>query len=145
MSTVATDGLSMSADGQVTSHRDYVVSLSETKIKRVGDKIVGCCGGSGSDEPFIQWLRDGGEKPELDENFCALVIGPEPPRVYWHDYTSNEVVVPYSIGSGAPFALAAMDLGKSPADAVTYATTRDVFSGGVITTLFLETELKAVA
>lgn len=144
MTTVATDGRSMSADGQVTSSRDYVVGLAETKIRRIGNKIVGFSGGSGCDGPFLAWMGGAEDKPELDDSFCALVISTdEKPRVYWHDYTSNEVTVPHSIGSGAPFALAAMDLGYSPSDAVTYATTRDIYSGGIITTLFLETEAVA--
>lgn len=147
MTTIATDGHTMAADGQVTSSRDYIVHTAETKIKRTSSgKIVGCSGGSGGDEPFINWLENGGDAPKLDESFCALVLSADgPPRVYWHDCTSNEIAVPYAIGSGAPFALAAMDLNKSPEEAVVYASTRDVYTGGVITAFQLEPQMRVAA
>lgn len=37
-----------------------------------------------------------------------------------------------AMGSGADFAIAAMDMGKSTADAVRYASTRDIFTGGTV-------------
>jgi hypothetical protein len=52
---------------------------------------------------------------------------------------------PYAMGSGRRFALAALDLGKSPREAVAYACTRDVFSGGEITVLTIEPPIRAVA
>ena len=43
----------------------------------------------------------------------------------WIELNSDAV-----IGTGQPFALAAMDFGKSAKEAVKYAITRDIYSGG---------------
>jgi ATP-dependent protease HslVU (ClpYQ) peptidase subunit len=42
---------------------------------------------------------------------------------------------PDAIGSGAPYALAAMDMGASAAEAVRAAMKRDIYSGGKVTTI----------
>ena len=44
----------------------------------------------------------------------------------------------YAIGSGADFALAAMDLGKTAKEAVEYAMTRDVYTGGKVVVFNVE-------
>ena len=45
----------------------------------------------------------------------------------------------YACGSGAPYALAAMDTGKSAIEAVGYAMLRDIYSGGKRRAFNLET------
>lgn len=47
---------------------------------------------------------------------------------------------PWADGSGQSFALAAMDLGKSAEDAVTYAATRDTMTGGKVNTFVVDLE-----
>lgn len=42
---------------------------------------------------------------------------------------------PDAIGSGAPYALAAMDMGASAVDAVLAAMKRDIYTGGIIKTV----------
>jgi ATP-dependent protease HslVU (ClpYQ) peptidase subunit len=148
MTTIATDGKSMAGDGQTThGSADYVVSLVTPKVVRTqSGRIVGCCGPCGDDELFIEWLEGGGKKPRLGTGFAAIVLSAtEPARVYYNDCTSEVLRSPYAIGSGASWALAAMDMGKSPTEAVAYAATRDVFTGGEIITLSPEPPLKAVA
>lgn len=44
----------------------------------------------------------------------------------------DEIKIPYAIGSGAGFALAAMDAGASAEEAVRIACKRDIYSGGRI-------------
>ncbi|WP_214510545.1 proteasome subunit beta [Pseudomonas brassicacearum] len=45
---------------------------------------------------------------------------------------------PDAIGSGAPYALAAMDMGASAEDAVRAAMKRDIYTGGAIGTLVID-------
>lgn len=47
---------------------------------------------------------------------------------------------PFAIGSGADFALAAMDLGKTAKEAVEYASTRDLGTNNIIQVANLEEE-----
>ncbi|MCP6695873.1 proteasome subunit beta [Pseudomonas donghuensis] len=50
---------------------------------------------------------------------------------------------PDAIGSGAPYALAAMDMGASAEEAVRAAMKRDIYTGGKIRTLRLDQHAKA--
>ncbi|MNR66547.1 hypothetical protein D3C85_1900920 [compost metagenome] len=45
---------------------------------------------------------------------------------------------PDAIGSGAMYALAAMDMGASAAEAVRAAMKRDIYSGGKLTTIAIK-------
>ena len=47
-------------------------------------------------------------------------------------YEELKVEFNASIGSGSSFALAALDFGKSAAEAVEYAATKDCFTGGLV-------------
>lgn len=139
MTTIATDGKSMAADGQ-TTRDDHIICVSTKKIRRLkSGKIVGCCGASGDEQLFIDWLEGEEKKPKLQGGFGAIVLDPKAgPRAYFFDCTSDKIEGNYAIGSGAQFALAAMDCGRSPAEAVKIASARCVFTGGKITTLHLE-------
>jgi 20S proteasome alpha/beta subunit len=53
--------------------------------------------------------------------------------------------LPTATGSGREFALAAMDLGASPEEAVKIACERDMMSGGNITALTRPRKLRRVA
>lgn len=147
MTTIATDGRTIAADGQITAAKDYVVNTRASKLARLAaGRIVGCCGPTGDGELFIEWLENGGKKPRLCGTFAAIVLSMnDAPRVYWNDCTSEKILAAYAIGSGAQWALAAMDLGKGVEEAVAYACTRDIYSGGEITVLHLDQPLQAVA
>jgi ATP-dependent protease HslVU (ClpYQ) peptidase subunit len=137
VTTIATDGHTMAADGQTTCE-NRAVNFTTKKIHRLKDgRIVGYCGDSGDDGLFIEWLEKGGKKPKTNSTF--IVLDPDgPPRIYFHDLTSTEITPPYSIGTGSAFALAAMDCGKSPEEAVTLASMRDIYTGGVIMAYHLD-------
>lgn len=138
----------MSADGRVTEG-DIITQDGYCKIRRLGDgRIVGFSGNAFNDEAFAAWLVHGGELPKgvSDDEFSCLVLYPDG-SIKTYDSFGREFdeVAPYAIGSGRKFAFAAMDMGRSPADAVTYSIARDIYSGGVVATLFIDAELRAVA
>lgn len=145
MTTIATDGKSMAADGRVTSC-DMIFSEELVKIHRLADgRLVGIAGSGYFHEPFLKWLEEGGEKPKLSDNFEGLVLHPDGTAC---TYDENCYRLPESLptasGSGRPFALAAMDLGFSPEEAVKAAIRRDTQSGGKITVLHLKPALEVV-
>lgn len=110
-------------------------------------------GGSGTADDVLAvlaWLNEGGDKPTV-EHFAALLIDtegqcarlegglrPMPIREPFH-----------SVGSGRDFAIAAMALGKTAADAVALAMQFDPWTGGDVQTLRLPlvkpTELEDLA
>lgn len=89
------------------------------------------CGPPSEFELFI----DEFEKRDLQTEFDCSAFIIESDIAYlittdngkFHKYKMNHN---HSIGCGCDFALAAMDFGKSAKDAVKYAMTRDVYTGG---------------
>jgi ATP-dependent protease HslVU (ClpYQ) peptidase subunit len=146
MTTIACDGESMAGDGRICSGSTIFGSNAE-KITLLKDgRIVGVAGNARYQQLFIAWLTNGGELPELDDEFEALVLRPDG-TVLSYDYKGRELQeeLPTATGSGREFALAAMDLGASPEEAVKIACERDMMSGGKITVLTRPRKLRRVA
>lgn len=137
MTTLATDGTEMAADGLVCAG-NLVSATDCPKIERLSDgRIVGAAGDLISAEAFRRWMRDGqGELPLLDEEFEGVVAdGSSHVVVYDFRCRPLRLPTPYAAGSGRELAMGAMLAGKSPTEAVEIACTRDVYSGGSIITL----------
>ncbi|AVZ45396.1 hypothetical protein [Escherichia phage vB_EcoM-Ro121c4YLVW] len=69
-----------------------------------------------------------------DEEFIALVVHPDG-RIFLHEGNNPTRAYPideeyYAVGSGSDFALAALDAGATPEQAMEVAKKRDAFSGG---------------
>jgi ATP-dependent protease HslVU (ClpYQ) peptidase subunit len=147
MTTIATDGRSMAGDGLITD--DNVVCATDfPKVRRLSDgRIVGFCGNSFNYDAFADWLESGeGEPPAATDGFGCIVLATDGTVTSYDERgrTFRERGA-WAIGSGCRFAIAAMDMGKSPAEAVAYAVTRDIFTGGEITVLTIEPQIKAAA
>lgn len=137
MTTIATDGKTMAGDTQTTggNHR---VSF-RPKVHRAPDgRLFGSSGLTWCCERFARWMMEGGEKPELDEDFCALVLNTDGSIDYYcRKFEPVRYQAPMAVGSGDDLAIGAMLAGKGPAEAVAIAIERDVRSGGDITVLEL--------
>jgi ATP-dependent protease HslVU (ClpYQ) peptidase subunit len=146
MTTIATDGNTMAGDGLVTSG-NVIFAWDAVKVVQLKDgRLVGTTGSAFYADPFAVWLNDGGDIPELDDNFEALVLMPDGTcRSYDHKGRWINEELPTACGTGREFALAAMDLGASPEEAVEVASKRDTCSGGKITVLSRPRKLRRVA
>lgn len=112
-----------------------------TKIHRLSDGRL--YGGSGNAEDLfavLHWLDQGGEKPKVTD-FAALLIGTD-----GRCQRMESALVPFpvaepfhAIGSGRDFAILAMRLGKSAQEAVALAAEFDIYTGGEIQALSLDT------
>ena len=134
MTTIATDGVTIAGDGKITSG-DTITDLNRVKVFRLPDgTAIGYAGDLISTSAFHSWMvagADANNRPTLSENFAAVRInGSSTVLLYDDEYRSVEMPVPYATGSGRNFALAAMDAGLPPKDAVAIAAKRDVYSGG---------------
>lgn len=135
MTTIATDGRTMAGDDQVTGGGQ--VLASRTKIIGLPDgRVFGCTGYSDECSLFAKWMQGGIEKPTLGDDFAALVLTPDN-KAFWIGQRLEPVEwsVPATIGSGGDIALGAMLAGKSPAEAVQIAASRDVGTGSVVTVM----------
>lgn len=119
----------MAADSRATG--DFVTAV--VKLYKVGKALVGFAGNVEQAHVFIDWYADRKQrKPDLnsEQEWSALVLGEDgllcwgpslrPVQVYDHFY---------AIGSGAPFAMGAMEAGASARKAVEIACRRDPYCG----------------
>lgn len=156
MTTIAWDGRTLAADGQITLN-DMITDTRTQKIFRQSQYYVddtwhveghnimafGYSGTYGADRHILELLRtDLTSHSELPEMFSlsCLLVGQD--GQLWamntaegkRDIQVMKVGEPfkakYAIGSGQPYALAAMKSGASAVGAVDIAITLDIFSGG---------------
>ena len=146
MTTIATDGDTMAADG-LMSGNGTVFSTEEVKLVQLKDgRIAGVCGSCYNAAPFLEWLEVAGDKPELTDDFEALVLMADGScRSYDHKLRWIPVPVPTATGSGMDFALGAMAVGASPEEAVKAACNLDTGSGGKVTVMSRPRKLRRVA
>lgn len=146
MTTIATDGETMAGDGLTVSN-GTVFGWNAEKVQQLPDgRIVGVAGGATYVELFLEWLCDGGDIPDIGEDFEALVLHRDGSVLsYDHKCRSLKEELPTATGSGREIALGAMVVGASPEEAVKAAAERDTSTGGKITVLRRPTKLRKVA
>lgn len=154
MSTVATDGKSMSGDG--LSVGAYKCSDTIVKVFRWLDTIVGVVGASDQCVRFTSWYMrtrevqpDGSvfyergandnEYPVFDEQFEAMVLTEDGSCYKYYDQPEAiKVDVPHAMGAGCEIAMGAMKAGASPEKAIEIAIELNIHTGGKITTCRFE-------
>lgn len=133
MTTIATDGFSIAADG-MTQHRSTVISTSSRKLHRLPDRsAVGGAGDVGRIKAAISALSEGRPLPTGEYSLLRLEASG---RVLIYDGASPDqpvdVPAPAAIGSGMDLALGALEVGASPREAIAIAKRRDPHTGGTI-------------
>ncbi|MDE2022295.1 MAG: hypothetical protein KGI71_05295 [Patescibacteria group bacterium] len=122
------------------AHGDFAL----TKVRIIRDRLVGYAGPADGLGAFLVWLAAGavvGDYPKRDDadGMYALVV--EPDGTAWrYERTPFPILVEgtfAAIGSGAPFASAALYLGKTAPEAVEVAIALDSYCGRGIDTLTL--------
>lgn len=120
---------SLATLGDTKLHGDY------KKINRINGHLIGVAGGVADCATFLDWCRAGGELTETkapEGSYQALVIDPsgKATEVECGKYLPRMNRTKFhAIGSGAPFALAAMYAGATAVEAVKIATKIDTNSG----------------
>lgn len=128
----------MSADTRVTW--DDESTSASIKIEKYKGEILGASGDVAAGMRFIQWYKDGGKgrKPKVTKDFRLLRLSEGGLYLIDHDLVWVKVDSEfYAIGSGAQYALGAMEMGASTEKAVQVAIKYDNYTGGLITTLEL--------
>lgn len=137
MTTIATDGITIAADGLGVcgSERTW---RDAKKLKVVGKRIYGITGDAPVFDALIQWHEDGAapEKIPKIENptWRLIVVDDAGLRCFTPSCLFPDTFpFPQSFGSGADYAAMAMHLGLSPRDAVEKASHFDVYTNDTIT------------
>lgn len=119
--------------GDVITYEDY-----EKCIEQAGVKFF-CCGTVSDYQRLVDAYF--GAKPDGNIDATALVLDGDSLMMVAVDDTTGlwkSPVMrdrPYAIGSGTPYAFAAMDMGASAEKAVEMAARRDTSTGGKVRTL----------
>lgn len=124
MTCIAWDGRTLAADKR-TSFGGLHATTS--KVHRVGDALVAGCGTTALIAEMLWWLRDGADPAKFPaqqrdskESVSLLVVRSGQPLLQYETTPWPLVIenMQWAIGSGRDFAMMAMHLGKSAAEAV---------------------------
>lgn len=149
MTTIIATRNKILSDGKVTVG-SRVDQYNFKKVRKIGDYLVGGAGRLSSILTFFSWFEQNlqcqaaqeaipglmiqSDPDKEDEEFVALVVHPDG-KIFIHEGNNPARAMPieaeyYAVGSGADYALAALDSGATPEVAMDVAKLRDAFSGG---------------
>jgi len=149
MTTIIATKTKILSDGKTTVG-NRVDDYDFKKVRKIGDYLVGGAGRLTSILTFFAWFEQNlqcqaaqeaipglmiqSDPDKDDEDFVALVVHPDG-KIFIHEGADPRRAFPIdreytAVGSGADFALAAMDAGATPEEAMEVAKRRDAFSGG---------------
>ncbi|MFG1559550.1 hypothetical protein ABMA68_16400 [Halobacteriovorax sp. FRX-2] len=162
MTTIALDyeNRCLAADGRETDHNGYICSDHVEKIYEIGNGDVIAGAGPSAAIEYIVKHWDDRDLFDSNTDLLGLLLNSDSRHVAAFVYLKEfdafyeyhvsveddddmpnpvnvymvELTYPYAIGSGAPFAIAAMDFGCSIVAAIEYAMKRDSSTGGYIRT-----------
>lgn len=144
MTTIATDGRTIAADGQSTCNGERLNSAA-VKIKTAHGSIYGMVGTAAVFDAAIQWHQTGADPEKVPKfgDWTLLVIS-RARGLQWYSNDmpfSQSLPYPMAFGSGDKYALGALAAGMTPEKAVEIATRYDINSGGRIMVLDIAKEL----
>lgn len=132
MTTIAyRDGV-LAADTLVSTNSGWRDG-SMSKVVRRGRLLAAACGNTGCMQVFLDWVRAGcrAEPPRMDENTEGAIFMPDGLIIVFEQPGATPIRTPfYAMGSGARFAIGAMEAGAGAVEAVAIACRRDTASGG---------------
>lgn len=129
MTTVCWDGETLAADRQCCAS----YKTRARKLWRLPDGRL--FGGAGVFEQVIavrQWLEEGGAKPDGLLDFTGILVEPSGAVYRLEEKLMRDRIFErcHAVGSGAPFAITAMHLGKTARESVLIAARFDPRTGG---------------
>jgi ATP-dependent protease HslVU (ClpYQ) peptidase subunit len=146
MTIVAWDGYTLAADKRMNTEGGPGATVR--KIAQLSNgSLVGWAGGLAFAQSVIKWLDAGADRELANEawfeheDMAVQVIMIAPDKSVWLYEHIDPVPVEdrfYAIGSGAPYAIVAMDLGQTAYQAVQMACKYDAMCGYGIDSLVLE-------
>lgn len=143
MTVICWDGQTLAGDKRTNFGTGHATT---TKVRRIGDLLIGCAGSTAKIMEFHAWVERGRKPEDLpvfqkDAKECveALVIEPDGTVLCYSDsaYPFKVENRFWAIGSGREFAMGAMYCGCTASAAVGVASALDINCGNGIDTLTL--------
>lgn len=132
MTTIAWDGLTMASDSQCSYH-----SMDTQKVHRLNDgSLVGLAGNSGLCLRVMRALERGKTEPYAPGDYSYLRVWPDGRA----EVSAGDGAIPmphrfFAIGSGSDYAMGAMAMHATAAEAVRVASMFDSDTGGRVHTM----------
>lgn len=139
MTTIATDGRTVAADGLACFGHE-VTWRNRQKIITSGGCIFAICGVSGMQVPLVAWVLDGADPDKTpkctdETGWSILVWGPmQDDRRYFSNGCCYPTAFPkvWAYGSGGDFAMGALKMGATAEQAIRVAIEMNIHTGGEI-------------
>lgn len=128
MTVIAWDGKTLAADRRMTNNG---LIRTTTKVRRIGTLRAACAGNMDAAEEMFAWINRGRSPSDFPamqsskDDWCSCVVIEADDSVVTYErspYPTKIADSVYASGSGRDFALAAMHLGKTAAEAVLVAS-----------------------
>lgn len=132
MTTIAWDGRTLAGDTQYSMFRGTGSKVFRLKT----GALIGSCGQIQDGVAVRDWLENGCEKPKVSEGFHAILI--EDGKLFTLEDKLVKIQYDrpfFAIGSGRDFAMAAMHLGRTAAEAIRVSHVFDPDTGPDLTEL----------
>lgn len=143
MTTVVYKNGVMAADKMASEGNNKTGKM--TKIFRVNGYLVGFSGAADCSMALLRWFEDGADEeawpdPYKDDPEATMMVVAPTGQVMFYERFPIPIIMEnefFAIGSGADFALGAMQMGADPKTAVEVACLLDAYSGNGIDMLSL--------
>lgn len=135
MTTIAFDGKTMAGDSLVDGA--MYVRYNFKKVRKIGDKIIGCSGIAQENELVFEYFSKNMDKPKLTD-VSGLIYSNDKIYKFEDNLVLMSIEAPVAVGCGAAIAMAAMMCGKTAREAVEIASVLDIYTGGDIIEIEIE-------
>jgi len=140
MTTIAASSNELAMAGDSLAADENEIRTPVVKVFRSRGCLVGFAGEYYAGHIFLEWFDRHAKRklrpsPSDVGDFTGIVLDPDG-RIFTcdnHFVLVQESMDFYAIGSGAAFALSALDLGLSVEESINHASKFDIFTGGRVT------------
>lgn len=143
MTIIAWDGKTLAADRRATINGTV---LSVTKIRKIGDSLVGCAGDLDVAQTMFKWFEDGKDPQKFPEcqkdkdKWASMLEISKDGKIFRYEREAYPYLVEepfFAVGSGMDVALGALSMGGDAVKAVEIASKHLSCCGNGVDTLSL--------
>ena len=138
MTVIASDGITIAADGRTITGHSEIARGSVRKIRIHRGKIFALSGMAALFDALVDWYSAGAlpkDAPTIasDATWTLIVIDGGGPKLFTHRVPyEDRLTYPITFGCGCDYAMGAMLAGASPERAVEITCEKEAFCGGEI-------------
>lgn len=150
MTTIASDGKTVAADGQCTAGNE-ILSTDRVKLEVCQDCVLAFSGTAALQPVAFKWFKEGADPAKVDgflkDKDWTLAVFRQDVAEYYRNDCPHPLEVPYptACGSGEDYAIGALMAGASPKEAIEIACVKDTMTSGKITVVEIPRKAEKLA